>query len=299
MEKNNVYTEEIIKSQELQFRERVNSICGKVLNRQEIRFLTLSGPSCSGKTTTAKIISENLGRQGHKVSIISIDDFYRDRDDIIAECKRKDVPIDMDSITSIDLKALERFITSIQQGKRALLPKFDFVAGKRHGYKMFWPNEKAIYLFEGIQAVYPEVTELIGKEGVLTMYISVEKEIDACNTKWNPRDVRLLRRLLRDSLTRGTSAERTLSFWGSVTKNELLNIEPYKDFCDEKIDSGMTYEIGVMKEPLTCLLSTVKEGEDHAVTARLLSEKLSGVDSIPSEYVPDDSVLREFIGSKQ
>ena len=289
-------TVERINNAENKFRNRIEEVANHILSHGNVRFLTLSGPSCSGKTTTAAILRERITGAGRNVTIISIDDFYRDRDDIIADCKARDIPLDMDSITSIDLDELSRFVTSIRAGKRALLPRFDFVTGKRIGYKMLWPDSGAVYLLEGIQAVYPEVTALFGHEEVLRLYISIETGIENESGVWSPREIRLMRRLLRDSIYRGADASDTFAHWGGVVRNELQNIEPYKDICDEKIDSGMEYELNVMRDPIIELLSEVGDGDDHAVLAVLLKEKLSMIDSIPKNLVPQDSMLREFVG---
>lgn len=282
---------------EAEFRTRLHKIASAAADRKDLHFITLAGPTCSGKTTTAGILIEKLESIGRRVVVISIDDFFYDRAHLFAEAQRSGIPFDMDSVRAIDLDALRAFVSDLLAGKPSVLPRFDFHEGKRKVGDTVIPHPEDIYLFEGIQAVYPEVTALFPRHAVLSLYISVEETVVTPDGRWLPREIRLLRRLLRDSKFRNTDAETTFSHWGSVVRNEIANIEPYKNACDHRIDSAMPYELCVMKEPLTALLASVSEGHDHAVAARLLFEKLSRLPTFDETYVPADSVLREFIGS--
>ncbi len=284
---------------EAEFRARLQEIAAIAAAREDLRFITLAGPTCSGKTTTAGILIDKLESIGRRVVVISLDDFFYDRAYLLAEAKRSGVPFDMDSVKAIDLDALRAFVADLFDGKTSVLPRFDFREGKRTVGNTVVPHPEDVYLFEGIQAVYPEVTALFPRQAVLSLYISVEEVIVTPAGRWLPREIRLLRRLLRDSKFRNTDAETTFEHWGGVARNELRNIEPYKDACDLHIDSTMPYELCVWKEPLMALLATVDEGDDHAITARLLSEKLSRLPTFDETYVPADSVLREFIGPSQ
>ena len=283
---------------EAEFRARLHEIAAIAATREDLRFITLAGPTCSGKTTTAGILIDKLESIGRRVTVISLDDFFYDRAYLMAEAQRSGVPFDMDSVKAIDLDALRAFVADLFDGKTSVLPRFDFREGKRTVGDTVVPHPEDVYLFEGIQAVYPEVTALFPRHAVLSLYISVEETIVTPDGRWLPREIRLLRRLLRDSKFRGTDAETTFSHWGGVTRNELRNIEPYKGGCDHHIDSSMPYELCVLRDPLIALLATVGEDSDYALTARLLSEKLNRLPAISEEYVPADSVLREFIGEK-
>ncbi len=282
---------------EAEFRTRLDETAEIVASQRQLRFLTLSGPTCSGKTTTARILIDKLESIGHRVTVISLDDFFRDRAQLLIEAKQNGVPVDLDSVKALDLNTLRTFVSDIGNGKPTILPHFDFTEGKRTAGFSLIPHPEDIYLFEGIQAVYPEVTGLFPREAMFSLYISVEDSIATPFGSWLPREIRLLRRLLRDSKFRNTAAAATLSHWGGVTRNELLHIEPYKDGCHHTINSTMPYEIYVLRDPLIALLATVNEGDDHALAARLLREKLLALPAFPEEVVPADSVLREFIGS--
>ena len=283
---------------EAEYRTRLDEIAAIVASRKGLRFLTLAGPTCSGKTTTADILIDRLEDKGRRVTVISIDDFFYDRDFLRTRAEKAGEPFDMDSVKAIDLDALCTAVSDLIAGRPTVLPRFDFSTGQRKIGDTITPHPEDIYLFEGIQAVYPEVTALFPREALLSLYISVEDTVETPGGTWLPREIRLLRRLLRDSKFRETDAETTFAHWGGVTRNELRSIEPFRDGCDYRIDSSMPYELCVLRDPLLALLHTVWEGSDYAITARLLQEKLNRLPAISEEYVPTDSVLREFIGGK-
>ncbi len=282
---------------ENRFRTRLVEVAGLAASHPDLRFLLLAGPTCSGKTTTANILTDRLERAGHRVILISIDDFFYDRPHLLAIAQAENAPLDLDSVKAIDLSALKRTVSDLLAKRTTVLPRFDFTDGMRKVGQTIEPHPEDVYLLEGIQAVYPEVTALFPQETVLSLYISVEETVETPFGIWQPRDLRLLRRLLRDSLFRNTNVATTFAHWGGVVRNELRSIEPYKDGCDITIDSTMPYELGVLRDPLLHRLGAVLEGDDHAVAARLLSEKLAQLPSLPAPCVPADSVLREFIGA--
>ena len=144
--------------------------------------------------------------------------------------------------------------------------------------------------------MYPEVVSLFPGQHLLRIFISVTDGIDSPFGNWLPREIRLLRRLVRDSRFRNTDAETTFAHWDGVAENEIRNIEPYRDGCDIKLDSGMAYELPVLKDPAITLLRTVEPSSRHYIRARMLAEKLGGFPDMSEDFVPKDSVLREFIG---
>lgn len=264
--------------------------------KPNLRFLLLAGPTCSGKTTTAKLLIRKLETIGHRVVIVSIDDFFRDRESLLADAEREGRPVDLDSVKALDLDALKHFVLSLQTDTNTLMPRFDFAEGRVVEHFPIDPAPEDIYLFEGIQAVYPEVVALFPPEATLRLYISIATSLDTPFGSFTSRERRLLRRLLRDSKFRGTDAEKTFSHWDGVAENERRNIEPYADSCDMTIDSSLPYAVGVLRDPLIALLTQVPASSKHAAQAKVLAELLSRFPSVSDAYVPEDSVLREFIG---
>ena len=280
-----------INSCEKEFRESVNSCADEILKNKNIKYTALSGPTCSGKTTTAKILTEKLKDHGLKVKTVSIDDFFFNREDLINEAQRNGTPPDMDSVKAIDIEALRSFVLALENGERAYLPHYDFVSGMRDGYERIEGNEFSLYIFEGIQAFYPEVLSLFKRDEIILLYISVMAEYKEGTCTLSPTEQRLMRRIIRDKKFRDTSAEKTLKHWDEVVKNERLHIDPFKDKADIKIDSTMPYGLGVMKKELLEVLSEV-EGR----TAEKYVQMLKDINGIDEKHVPKDSVLREFIG---
>lgn len=277
------------------FRAELDAAAEFLLSK-ELKFIALSGPTCSGKTTTARTLIKKLEESGKTVKVISIDDFFLERDILIENSVKSGKPIDLDSVNAIDLDELRTFVDGIELLLPQRLPIFDFTTGKRAGYTEVVPTEKDIFIFEGIQAVYPEVVNLFEPKHLMKVYISVEKGIDSPFGSLLPREIRLMRRIVRDSRTRNTDAEATFKHWSGVAANEISNIEPYRDGCDVKINSGMAYEICVLKKPLISLLEEITEDSEYYIKAKMLVELLDEFPEISADYVPSDSVLREFIG---
>ncbi len=286
----------LVLSCEKEFGEALCRAAKEVLSHKNLKFITLSGPTCSGKTTTAGIIIEKLREAGKNVVLVSIDDFFIDKDILIKEAERRGEPLDMDSVRAIDLEALKNFVDGIERLVPLKLPKYDFTVSKRSHYVDITPTENDIYIFEGIQAVYPEVTALFEKEHLISIYISVEDGISSTCGSWLPRELRLVRRIVRDSRLRNTDAEATFRHWSGVAANEIKNIEPYSALCDITLDSGMEYEVCVLKKPLIALLEKIDEGSEYYLRAKMLLEKAVDFPDIDEGYVPEGSVLREFIG---
>ncbi len=281
---------------EKRFRDSLDKAAERVASHRELKFVALSGPTCSGKTTTAGILVDKLTRAGRNVRVVSIDDFFLDRPILEKEAKEKGEPVDLDSVKAIDLEYLKNFVDGIERLEPQKQPLFDFTTASRSGYIDIVPTENDVYVFEGIQAVYPEVTALFEKEHLLSIYISVENGITSLCGSWLPREIRLARRIVRDSRIRNTDAETTFCHWSGVATNEIKCIEPYKDGCDIILDSGMPYEVCVLKKPLLSELYRVGENSKHYLKAKMLIEKIVDFPDIDEEYVPSDSVLREFIG---
>lgn len=261
----------------------------------QLKYVALSGPSCAGKTTTAGLMIKELQEKGYSVEVISIDDFFHDRK-TLDDMAKKSGKLDLDSVKAIDLDELSRFVTCIEEGRVARRPHFDFTKGACVGYTEILPKKEHVFLFEGIQAFYPEVAALFPKEETLRVFISVHETLKTPYGTFLPRERRLLRRLLRDYHRRSTPISRTLLHWEGVTANELHNIEPYQEDCDVMIDSSMPYELGVLRAPLLALLDGVSADEPRADEAKRIAEKIRPFPDISPSMVPKHSVMREFIG---
>ena len=258
--------------------------------------LTLSGPTCSGKTTTSLILDREFEKIGKTLHTVSIDDFYFDRDLLDARCKEKGIPLDYDSPSTIDFDLFGNAIEQIEKRGKVTLPSFDFKSGKRAGYYTIDSTDGDVFLFEGIQAVYPEFISHLSGHAYTPMFISVASKVAYGDEVFGQRILRFFRRLVRDLRERNTSAEKTFLIWDGVCKNEDENIFPNLTDSHIYIDSSMAYEVSVIKPFLVPLLCGIAEDSVYYEKAQKLLERLSGIPVIDEKYLPRESVFREFIG---
>jgi len=278
------------------FEAQLDGVCDKIHEISEKnKIFTLSGPTCSGKTTTAKKIVSTLSGDGKKVKVISLDDFFVGRVIPHDEAVRTNTKVDYDSIRSVDLPFMTECLHDIGRGKTVKLPLFDFGLGKRIGYEELDPGNYDFILFEGIHAVYPEVTRILREYGDYSVFISVNKGIETKGTFFSPEELRFLRRLVRDCKFRGSSPDFTFYYWETVTENEKENIIPNIDTQDIKMDSVMPYELGMIKPFAKELLGTVQKDNRYYTESVKILEKLEPIEEI-SSYLPENSMYREFLG---
>jgi uridine kinase len=282
-----------VEDSERNYKNQVLKIATEISELDHIKFLTLSGPTCSGKTTTSYILEHEFEKRGSTVKIISIDDFYRNRNDISDDEKP-----DYESISAIDFPIFQSCVDKILKGETAMIPIYDFKDGVRKGFVPYTPVEHEIIIFEGIQAIYPEILSTLPKDISKSIYISVSDDVNANGTIFDKRDVRFFRRLLRDFLFRSATPERTLELWEGVVENEDKNIIPNEKNADYTINSFLPYELGVIKPYLLHVVSYDFSKSHEKELYDLIQMKFKNIEEIPSRFVPTDSVFREFIGKE-
>lgn len=293
---NEMQKREFITECENDFSRMMDNLTASILNG-DARIVTLSGPTCSGKTVTAERISRAVTAAGRRMIQISIDDYYRGRDDLIAEAEREGRAPDYDSAGSIDLCELERTVEGIYRRERVNIPRYDFRTGSRSSILTVDSSQYDLVLFEGIQAVYPEVTSMFGYYPYVSIATDVRSGICVDGQTFDAREVRLMRRLVRDVHARNTPPEQTFKLWDTtVIPNEEKNILPYSDAADIKIDSLMPYEIHVIRAPLIETLSGISANNEYYLTAKDLIRRVTPIEPIDRKYIPRDSLYREFIG---
>ncbi len=281
---------------EQDFENRLSSAVESVCADKSVRLIALSGPSCSGKTTTASKLIQYMTEHGRCVHVVSIDDFYLDREVLLA--RMKDDPegdIDYDSEDTIDFDALAECVAEIFSDDATLVPKFDFITGKRSGYVTIDPDENDLFIFEGIQAIYPKVTSLFHKYNYRSVYICVESGLDMEGTVFAPNDLRLMRRLVRDYNFRGATPEFTLYLWESVRANEELNIFPNATDCDFYINSTLPFEVNLLAPYLRKILPKVPTDNKYRKQAEAILAKLEGVEPVSKDMLREQSLCYEFI----
>jgi len=257
------------------------------------RIITLSGPTCSGKTTTAAMLVREIESSGMRANVISIDDFYLD------DLHTREGELDFDSVNTIDLDCLADVTEKLLRGERVNIPHFDFKVGRRTSYTELVPREDDIYVFEGIQAVYPEVTKLLG-DRYTSVFICVRDDVMFNGVYFSSHEIRLLRRIVRDALFRNTPPEETFAYWDSVRENEEENIFPNAENPHISIDSFLLYELFISAPIVLDMMSGAKLTEEHRGLANSLMIRLCKIDGsmFDTSIIPDCSVFREFIGHR-
>ncbi len=293
-------TREFIKKCDADFRERLYLVAREVVRSFEsdrrIRLVSLSGPTCSGKTTAAAMLAEYIESHGKRVHIISIDDFFYSREYLHTLALESGTDeIDYDSEKTIDLEEFERFTLEALSGESVHCPIYDFKKGERDGYREISSGKDDVFIFEGIQAIYPCVTELLYPHGYISLYIAPATPICCGTQTFLPDEIRLLRRIVRDAHKRGTAAEFTMQLWESVRRNEEKNIFPYADTCTYRIDSTHEYEIGVLKPYLEDALREVESESEHYREAKEILRRIENIAPISDKYIDENSLYREFV----
>jgi len=282
---------------EQRFSDNIDDALEGIFTGGEVKTIALAGPTCSGKTTTAEKITRRIQRAGKKAVVLSIDDFFLSRDD--RNVVDGEAP-DYDSAAALDLEYLETFMTRLNAGLPVLVPHYDFSSTGRVGYHEYIPCEEDIYLFEGIQAVYPEVTRLFGP-GYRSIFINVNEDCRYGDVILEKEEIRLLRRTVRDRLFRGATPEFTLHLWETVRANEEKNIFPNAAGCDLHLESFLEYEPFLLSRYGVGMLESVPKDSRYRPAADEVLKELRFFDSpyFEETMIPKNSLFREFIGGKE
>lgn len=281
----------LIYNSEYNFDSQVIKIADKIYAEKSVKMILIAGPSASGKTTFANLLADRLEFRGVKVHRISTDDFFIDRDKI--EVLPNGL-LDMDSLNAMDVKLLTFTIESLLEGHRVIVPRFDFVEGRRAGdTREILAEDADVTIVEGIHALNPVI---LGKYGIhddriVGIYISPRRDFLLPSGRTiAPVELRLLRRILRDHYSRGHSLADTLAQWDEVLKAERVNIYPFVHRAAFTVDSVYDYELLVYKR---CLGNSL-DAYPHKWTDNI-REVLREVADIPDMTIPSTSLLNEFI----
>ena len=260
-----------------------------------MKLVLISGPSSSGKTTFSKRLSVQLLTNGIRPYPISLDDYFVNREDSPLDEHGKH---DFESFYTLDLPFFEAQMKELIAGKEIELPRFNFVTGKREmSGKKLRINDNMILILEGIHALNPELTAQIPDENKYKIYVSALTTIQLDNHNYIPTtDNRLIRRIIRDSKYRGSSAEDTINRWESVRAGEDKWIFPYQENADAMFNSALLFELAVLKDYAEPLLRKVPNNCPAYSEANRLLRFLGYFTSVPDNQLPPTSLLREFLG---
>ncbi len=282
-------------SSEIMFDINISKLADKIYNEKKYKFIMIAGPSSSGKTTTTKRLSDYLRTKGYDPIEISSDDYFVDRDNLK---KEEDGSYDFETIEAVDLKYLNNDIHKLLRGESITPPTYNFITGKKTlNSSPIKLKENSILLIEGIHSLNDRLLPNIEKEAVFKIYLSpfIPLNIDRHNYV-STLDLRLIRRIIRDNLTRGYTVDKTIEAWQKVRAGEEKWIFPFIPEADVIINTALPYELGVLKVFAEPLLLNIDVDSEYFIEAKRLLNFLKPFFAIPGEYVDKDSILREFIG---
>ena len=260
-----------------------------------VRIVLISGPSSSGKTTSAKRLGIQLGVLGLKPVLISLDDYFVDRE---KTPKDADGEYDYEALEAIDLELFNDHLRRLMRGESVDIPRYNFITGRRMQHNdPLTLDERSILIVEGIHGLNPRLTPGVPEEQKFRIYISCFTSVAMDNlSRIATTDNRLLRRLTRDYRQRGADALATLSRWASVRRGEEKHIFPYQENADVMLNSSLFYEISVLRPFAEKILREVPDTVPEYDEARRMLKFLDNFIPIPPDEIPPTSILREFIG---
>lgn len=287
---------EVILVSEALHEQKIAQIAAKIAAKSpETRIVLISGPSSSGKTTFSKRLAIQLLTHGISPFALEMDNYFVDRD---KTPKDANGAYNFEAFSAINASLLETNLKSLLQGEVIQLPKYNFKIGKSEAGEKIQLNSNQVIIIEGIHGLNPLLIQNIAKENSFRIYVSclTQLNLDFYN-RISTTDTRMLRRIVRDANTRGFDACRTIEMWESVRRGERDYIFPFQENADEIFNSALVYELAALKPLVEPLLRQISFGTKGYLEAKRLLAFLEWFLPIDSELIPDNSILREFIGN--
>ena len=281
--------------QEAEQERKIGEIAKEIVNRGNVKFVMIAGPSSSGKTSFSHRLSIQLRTLGKAPHPIGLDNYFVDREQTPKDENGK---YNFECLEAIDVKQFNEDMTRLLAGERVELPEFNFKIGKREykgNFKQLGADD--ILVIEGIHGLNEKMSYALPEESKYKIYISAltTLNVDAHN-RIPTTDGRLLRRMVRDARTRGTAAQGTIAMWSSVRRGEEENIFPFQEDADAMFNSAQIYELAVLKTFAEPLLFQIPKGTPEFYEAKRLLKFLNYFLGMPSEGLPNNSICREFVG---
>lgn len=275
--------------------QKIAELAGEIAKRRGVKFVMIAGPSSSGKTTFCNRLSIQLSAHGLVPHPISLDNYYRNRTDTPRD---ENGEYDFECLEALDLQLLDQDLNTLLSGGEVELPYYNFKTGKReYKGKYLKLGEEDILVMEGIHGLNERLSRCIPRESCYKVYISALTQLNVDEHNRIPTtDGRLIRRMVRDHRTRATSARETIAMWHKVRRGEEKYIFPFQDSADFVFNSALIYELSVLKLYAEPLLFQIPEDVPEYQEAKRLLKFLDYFVGVPSEAIPTNSILREFVG---
>lgn len=288
---------ELVRQSEENYAGIISSLCINAIGNEHGRkILLLAGPSASGKTTTAHMIAERLKSMGRNSAVVSMDDFYLDRAD---SPRFPDGRPDYESVKALDLPLLGSVLREFLETGSCIMPTFDFTVGKRSQVtKSLSLGRDDVVILEGLHALNPEIVTHLPQDMLFKVYVRVGTSVtnDEGKIALGKKDLRLLRRLVRDYKFRDFNVYETFEIWITVVYGEKKYLSPFKDTADIQIDTFHPYEPCALAADGISLLGSVDPESRYYKKAREMLEVLRTFPEISTDMIPGNSLLREFSG---
>ncbi len=277
---------EKIRLDELNYETTLSQIADRICRSKDIKLVLIAGGSCAGKTTTTRKLSELINAWGRKAYTVSLDDYYRNMDESVY---LPDGTRDIESLQSLRVDLIHSSLQALLDGEEAVIPMFDFKTGTRtDDHRRIKLESGDVVLIEGLHALSPELFAKPPKETSLyRIYLYADAGDDT--------DCRFVRRLVRDSRHRNSDAVELFELWDNVKKNEYDAIVPFRKYADVTINTFFPYERSILNDDAVRLLGEVPEDNEHIAATKTLIKILEPVEAWIDDYVPENSLLREFM----
>ena len=274
--------------------QRLAEIASEIAKRPAVRLVLIAGPSASGKTTFSKRLAIQLLANGIRPVAVELDNFFVDREKTPVDAHGN---YDFEHLQAVDLDLLNDLLLKLFQGREVHLPRYNFRLGQREDGELLKLSKDQVILLEGIHGLNPQLVPSVPQEHIYRIYVSALTQLNLDRYNRVPTtDTRLIRRIVRDARERGYSALDTIRRWESVREGEKRWIFPYQEHADAMFNSALVYELSALRPLAEPLLFQVEPGMPEYVEARRLLAFLRWFLPCPMMLVPDDSILREFLG---
>ncbi len=286
---------DIILAQEAIMEKEIGNIAAQIASQHDKKLIMIAGPSSSGKTTFSHRLSIQLLAHGLRPHPIAVDNYFVEREETP---KDEDGNYNFECLGAMDIELFNAHMSALLRGEEVSMPTFNFLTGKKE-YKgntlKLGPDD--VLVIEGIHCLNDELSYSLPHENKFKIYLSALTQLNIDEHNRIPTtDGRLIRRMVRDARTRGSGAKRTISMWPSVRRGEDENIFPYQNEADVVFNSALIYELSVLKQYAEPLLFGITPGEPEYLEAKRLLKFLNYFQGIDSHMVPNNSILKEFIG---